>query len=72
MCWGANTEDEFDPLFATLVQLPAEALVVASDAFFNSQRETLLRLAARHGVANTPHVSCARQVSSSSAERAMR
>jgi len=46
----AITEDEIDAAFATLVQLHAGALAVSSDAFFNSRREQLLALAARHAV----------------------
>jgi len=46
----ATTEDEIDAAFATLVQLHAGALAVSSDAFFNSRREQLLALAARHAV----------------------
>ena len=46
----ASTENEFEPLFAALVQMHAGAIVVAQDAFFNSQRETLVALAARHAV----------------------
>jgi putative ABC transport system substrate-binding protein len=46
----AGTESEIDAAFATLVQLQAGALVVATDAFLNSRREQLVALAARHGV----------------------
>jgi len=46
----ASTEKEFEPLFAALAQIRAGALVVAPDAFFNSQREKLVALAARHAV----------------------
>jgi putative ABC transport system substrate-binding protein len=46
----ANSESEIDAVFATLVQLHAGALVVGSDPFFNSRRELLVALAARHGV----------------------
>ena len=47
----ASTATEIDAAFAAVVQLRAGALVVASDPFFNSRREQLVALAARHGVA---------------------
>jgi putative ABC transport system substrate-binding protein len=46
----ATTESEIDAAFATLVQLHADALVVGPDAFFASQLEQLVMLAARHAV----------------------
>jgi putative tryptophan/tyrosine transport system substrate-binding protein len=46
----AGTEGEIDAAFATLVQLHAGALVVAADPYFNSRREQLVTLAARHAV----------------------
>ncbi len=46
----ASTEGEIDGAFATLVQLRASALVVGPDPFFNSQRDQLVALAARHAV----------------------
>jgi putative ABC transport system substrate-binding protein len=46
----APTETEIDAAFATLVELHAGALVVAADPFFNSRREQLVALAARHAV----------------------
>jgi len=46
----AGTESEIDAAFATLTQLRAEGLVVASDPYFASQRDQLLRLAAHRGI----------------------
>jgi putative ABC transport system substrate-binding protein len=46
----ASTESEIDTAFANLVQLPAGALVVSADPFFNSRREQLVALAALHTV----------------------
>jgi putative ABC transport system substrate-binding protein len=45
-----SADSEFAAAFASLVQLQAGALVVASDPFFNSRREELVALAARHAV----------------------
>jgi putative ABC transport system substrate-binding protein len=46
----AGTEGEIDAAFGTLVQLGTSALLVGSDPFFNSRREQLVALAARHAV----------------------
>ena len=46
----ARTERDFDPLFATLVQLRAAGLVIGPDAYFNSQIERLAALTVRHAV----------------------
>jgi putative tryptophan/tyrosine transport system substrate-binding protein len=46
----AVSESEIDAAFASLVQLRAGALVVGGDPFFESRRELLVALAARHGV----------------------
>jgi putative tryptophan/tyrosine transport system substrate-binding protein len=46
----AGAEGEFEAAFASLVQLGAGALVVGSDTLFNSRREELVALAARHAV----------------------
>jgi putative ABC transport system substrate-binding protein len=46
----ASTESDLDTAFSTLVQLRATALLIGADPFFNSQRERLSALAARHAV----------------------
>jgi len=47
---NANTERDFDPAFAALVQRHSGALLVAPDNFFNTRRDQIVALAARHGV----------------------
>ena len=46
----ASTESDLDTVFASLRQLRASALIIASDAFFNSRTQLLTALAARHAV----------------------
>jgi putative tryptophan/tyrosine transport system substrate-binding protein len=46
----ASTDSEIDSAFATLAQPRTDGLVVAADPFFNSRREKLVALAARHAV----------------------
>ncbi|HKE41774.1 MAG TPA: ABC transporter substrate-binding protein [Casimicrobiaceae bacterium] len=46
----ASTENEIDTAFASLVQLHAGALVVASDPFLSSRREQIVALASRYAV----------------------
>jgi putative tryptophan/tyrosine transport system substrate-binding protein len=46
----ASAEGDFEPAFATLVQLQASGLVIGPDAFFISHRERLAALAIRHAV----------------------
>ena len=44
----AEADGEFDAAFASLVQRRADALVIGNSPFFNSRRERLVALAARH------------------------
>jgi putative ABC transport system substrate-binding protein len=46
----AGTDDEFDTAFSALVRGGAGALFVASDPFFNSRRDRLIALSARHAI----------------------
>ena len=46
----ASTAKDFDPVFATLPQLRASGLVVASDTFFATHGEQLAALTARHAM----------------------
>ena len=46
----ASTDSEIDAAFATFAQPRTGGLVVATDPFFNSRREKLVALAARHAV----------------------
>jgi putative ABC transport system substrate-binding protein len=46
----AAAQGDFDTVFAALAQLQAGALVVGADPLFNSRREQLVVLAARHAV----------------------
>jgi putative ABC transport system substrate-binding protein len=45
-----GSEAEFDSAFATLAQSAVQALLVAADPFFNSQRERIVALAARYKI----------------------
>ena len=47
---NASTEHDFDTVFANLVQLRADALVIAPDAMFISRSEQLGALTLRHAV----------------------
>ena len=46
----ASTPSEIDRAFGTLVELPADALVVSTDPLFTNQRAQIVALAARHAV----------------------
>jgi putative tryptophan/tyrosine transport system substrate-binding protein len=46
----ASSELDFEPAFAALVQQRVAALVVETSPFFNSRREPLIALAARHAL----------------------
>jgi putative ABC transport system substrate-binding protein len=45
-----SDETDLDLAFTLLSQLRAEALLVAADPFFNSRREQLIALTARHAL----------------------
>jgi putative ABC transport system substrate-binding protein len=47
---NAADEDEFEPAFASLAQLKADALVVGTDPYFTSRRAQIVALASRYSV----------------------
>ena len=46
----ASTERDFEPVFATMAQLRASALVIGIDLFFMARREQLAALALSHRI----------------------
>jgi putative ABC transport system substrate-binding protein len=46
----ASSEREFDPVFASLTEMRADALLITPDGFFRRQIETLAALTLRHGL----------------------
>jgi putative ABC transport system substrate-binding protein len=46
----ARRENEFEPVFAGLADGKVDALIVASDPFFNSRRDQIVALANRHRI----------------------
>jgi putative tryptophan/tyrosine transport system substrate-binding protein len=46
----ARTDNEFETVFANVIQLRAGGLVISGDPFFNSRSEQLAALAMRHGI----------------------
>jgi len=48
--WKADSETEIDAAFGTLAQRHADALLVSATPFFDTHRDHLLALAARHEV----------------------
>jgi putative tryptophan/tyrosine transport system substrate-binding protein len=53
---NASSEREIDAAFARFGELRVNALFVAADAFFNSRRDQLIALAARHALAASYNV----------------
>jgi putative tryptophan/tyrosine transport system substrate-binding protein len=47
---NASTERDLDGAFATLAEWRAGAILVTADGFFDSRRDRLVALAARHGI----------------------
>jgi putative ABC transport system substrate-binding protein len=47
---NASTERDFDPVFASLIQLRAGGLLIDSDPFFTARQEQLAALTVRHAV----------------------
>jgi putative tryptophan/tyrosine transport system substrate-binding protein len=48
--FNAASESEIDTAFVGVAQLGSRALLVGSDPYFNSRREQIVALAARHGI----------------------
>jgi putative ABC transport system substrate-binding protein len=47
---NAATEQDIEPAFASMAQLKVGALLQAADPFFNTVRDQIVSLAARHGI----------------------
>jgi putative tryptophan/tyrosine transport system substrate-binding protein len=47
---GASTQHELDEQLSALVQRRVDALIVAPDAFFDSQRDRIVTVVARHAI----------------------
>jgi putative tryptophan/tyrosine transport system substrate-binding protein len=47
---SASAERDFEPAFALLVQQRSNALMISPDPFFNSRRDQIVALAARHAL----------------------
>jgi putative ABC transport system substrate-binding protein len=50
LVFHASSEGDFEPAFAALMQQRCGGLLLATDPFFNSWRERLVALAARHAI----------------------
>ena len=55
-CYTRRTDTDFDANFAMLKQEQAGALIVQNDPFFNSRRDRIMSLAARHAVPAIYHI----------------
>jgi putative ABC transport system substrate-binding protein len=51
----ADSEGDIDAAFQDIVRLRADALLTAADPFFNTRRDQLVRLAARHAIPTIFH-----------------
>jgi putative tryptophan/tyrosine transport system substrate-binding protein len=47
---NASSENEFEPAFASLKSLKADALIVGTDPFYTSRREQIVALASRYAI----------------------